>query len=603
MSLHKHKPGFSLSSKLFAVFFSVFVFGVAIIAVVVVPQLKTRLTDQKLRNLGDYATLYSDSYLAALNQGSSRIYLDLLTQQYAERADARILAVDSSGALLSDSLMGQGFDPNDYSIAKEAFANGTLVTSVSSINGRSFAMAAVPISKPDPVSKKNVIVAAIIVTSSMNDVESAVTLVQWLMVAGTAAALVLAVVVIFLVSHIISRRIRHIESGAQQIAEGDFDIKLPVKSRDELGQLAMTFNDMGSKLGSAFQQVDNEKRRAKVLLDDLSEGVVGIDIDGNIIVANPAAEGLLGREITVPCSLKECLPDEIYELWLSMNPEHPFREDTFMLPRERAMQVHTSFLSDQAELVSLLVLRDVSQEVKMEKSRRDFIANASHELKTPLFSLGGFLELLQDEDVDESTKEEFVATMREQVDRLSDLARKLLDLSQMDSGAIDVRASRVELKDVVDTVAREFTAYSVSHDSRVDTSALPEDLVASCDPDRTAQLARILIDNALKYSPEGATVEVSGSHNGKSVSFTVADHGSGIPTDELSRVFERFYRGRAAGRVRGTGLGLSIAHELAKLMNGAIEVESSGKGSSFTVTLPAGQSLSAGTAAGQLGKV
>ncbi|MCL4473797.1 MAG: cell wall metabolism sensor histidine kinase WalK [Actinobacteria bacterium] len=590
MHLTRKKINLSLANKLFLVFFSVFVFGVFIIAAVVVPQLKTRLTDQKLRNLGDYATLYSESYLTALNQGSSRIGLDLLTQQYAERADARILAVDSSGNLLSDSLMGQGFDSGDYAIANDAFNSGNLATNVTSINGRSFAMAAVP------VSKNNRIVAAIIVSSSMSDVDSAVRLVGWLMFAAGTAALVIASVVIYLVSHFVSRRIRRIESGAQQIAEGDFDIKLPVRSADELGQLAMTFNDMGSKLGSAFQQVDNEKRRAKVLLDDLSEGVIGIDVDGNIIVANPAAEGLLGREITVPCSLKECLPDEIYELWLSMNPQHPFREDTFMLPRERAMQVHTSFLSDQAELVSLLVLRDVSQEVKMEKSRRDFIANASHELKTPLFSLGGFLELLQDEDVDESTKEEFVATMREQVDRLSDLARKLLDLSQMDSGAIDVRASRVELKDVVDTVAREFTAYSVSHDSRVDTSALPEDLVASCDPDRTAQLARILIDNALKYSPEGAAVQVSGSHNGKSVSFTVADHGPGIPADELPRVFERFYRGRAAGRIRGTGLGLSIAHELARLMNGTIEVESTGKGSSFTVTLPVGQSLGAGTA-------
>ena len=109
----------------------------------------------------------------------------------------------------------------------------------------------------------------------------------------------------------------------------------------------------------------------------------------------------------------------------------------------------------------------------MEKSRRDFIANASHELKTPLFSLGGFLELLQDEDVDDSTKDEFITTMREQADRLADLARKLLDLSQMDSGAIEVRNSRMELKDVIEVVVREFTAWSVSHDSRVDMDGFP----------------------------------------------------------------------------------------------------------------------------------
>jgi signal transduction histidine kinase len=576
----RNKIRLSLANKLNLVFFSVFVFTVGIIFVVVVPQLQGRLTDQKLRNLGDYATLYSESYLQAVNQGASRIYLDLLTQQYAERADARILALDSSGTLLSDSLMGQGFDPGDYSISTTAISGGELATTVTSIGGRSFAMAAVP------VYQGNRIVAAIIVSSSMSDVESAVTLVQRLMAIAAVAALAVALAVIYLVSYILARRIRRIESGAARIAEGDFNIKLPVPSQDELGQLAMTFNDMGDKLGSAFQQVDDEKRRAKVLLDDLSEGVIGIDIAGNIIVVNPAAEKLLGKEIASPCPLQECLPAEVHELWRSMNPKHPHREDTFMLPGDRALQVHSSYLSDQAELVSLLVLRDVSQEVKMEKSRRDFIANASHELKTPLFSLGGFLELLQDEDVDESTKDEFVATMREQVERLADLARKLLDLSQMDSGAIDVRTSQVELKDLVDMVAREFTAVSVSHDSRVDSTALPGGLIAVCDPDRTAQLIRILLDNALKYSPVGATVEVSGGHNGKSVSFTVADHGPGIPNAELPRVFERFYRGKAAGRVRGTGLGLSIAHELVRLMNGTIEVKSSGMGTSFTVTLP-----------------
>jgi len=571
----------SLAVKLSIVFFSVFVFAVGIIAIVVVPQLESRLTDQKLRNLDDYATLYSENYLQAVNQGASRIYLDLITQQFAERvADARILALDSSGALLSDSHLGQGFDSGDYNIANVAISSGSHVTTVSSIGGSNFAMAAVP------VYQGNRAVAAIVVSASMKDVETAANLVKVLMAVAAGAALIVAVVVIYIVSFILSRRIRRIESGAVQIADGDFSSKVPVYSQDELGQLAMTFNEMGDKLGAAFQAVDDEKRRAKVLLDDLSEGVLGIDTDGNIIVVNPAAENLLGRKIDAPCPLDVCLPGEIHDLWRSMSPESPNREDTFMLPGDRALQVHSSFLKDQAELASLLVLRDVSQEVKLEKSRRDFIANASHELKTPLFSLGGFLELLQDEDVDEATKEEFVGTMREQVDRLADLARKLLDLSQMDSGAIDVRTSKVELKDLVEMVAREFTAYSVSHDSRVDMKALPDGLVAVCDPDRTAQLIRILIDNALKYSPAGAIVEVGGNHNGKSVSFTVTDHGPGIPARELNRIFERFYRGKAAGRIRGTGLGLSIAHELVKLMNGTIEVQSSGDGTVFTVTLP-----------------
>jgi signal transduction histidine kinase len=230
--------------------------------------------------------------------------------------------------------------------------------------------------------------------------------------------------------------------------------------------------------------------------------------------------------------------------------------------------------------------------MKLEQSRRDFIANASHELKTPLFSISGFLELLQDEDVEEETKKEFVTTMKEQVDRLARLARNLLDLSQMDSGSMSVVPSQVPLREVVETVVGEFTAPFVNIGASIDTAALPEDLVAICDRERVAQLVRILLDNALKYSPGDGSVEVSGSSNGRTVSLAITDHGPGIAPDELPRIFERFYRGKSAGRVGGTGLGLSIASELVRLMDGSIDVESDGGGTTFKVTLPGSTSAS-----------
>ncbi len=158
----------------------------------------------------------------------------------------------------------------------------------------------------------------------------------------------------------------------------------------------------------------------------------------------------------------------------------------------------------------------------------------------------------------------------------------------MDSGAMSVQAGSVELNEVISSVAREFSAQQISGDTRVDLEGLPAGLTACCDRDRTTQLVRILIDNALKYSPANTRVRVSGGNgNGVSVSFTVKDEGPGIPHEEIGRIFERFYRGHGAGRIRGTGLGLSIAHEIVRLMNGTISVESAGRGSSFTVTLPA----------------
>lgn len=576
----RNKISLSIAPKLSLVFFSVFILAIGIIYLVVVPQLEKRLTDQKRQDLENYAVLYSESFANAYSQGASPVYLDLLAQQYAERADARIMLIDVSGSLLSDSLKGQPVDLSDYLVANAALVEQQPMTDLVEIADRNYAMAAVPLVEG------NSLIGSIVVSSSTDDVESAVSMVQSLMLRSAAGALILALITIYAVSHFLARRIRRIERGAQLIARGEFDTRITSESRDELGQLSMSFNEMGAKLGDAFERIEVEKLRAQLLLDDLSEGVLGVDTDGNIIVANPASDELLGQEITPPVPLAESVPEEVRELWRSMDADHPVRDEVFLLPGDRALQVRSSFLSDQGELSSLLVLRDVSQELKMEQSRRDFIANASHELKTPLFSISGFLELLQDEDVDEETKKEFVTTMKEQVDRLARLSRHLLDLSQMDSGSMSVVSTRVPLREVVDMVAGEFTVPFVNIGTSIDTSSLADDVVALCDRERTAQLVRILLDNALKYSPEDGSVEVAGSSNGQTVSFTVTDHGPGIPRDELPRIFERFYRGKSAGRVGGTGLGLSIAAELVRLMDGSIDVESGSSGTIFKVTLP-----------------
>ncbi len=578
----REKIRIGIAFKLSLVFFSVFLLAVGIIYLYVVPQLQSKLTDQKLENMRSYATIYADSFLTAYSQGASAVYLDLLTQQYAQRADARILLMDVSGNLISDSLKGQSYDANDYPVARSAIEKRAPDDGVHTIDDRNYAMSAVPLGTG------NTVVQVVVVSSAMDDVESAVTLVKRQLTIAAVIALLMVLIVTFMVSHFFTRRIKRIEAGAGMIARGDFEAQVPVAAHDELGELAAAFNEMGGKLGSAFRQIDEEKKRAQLLLDDLDEGVLGIDDDGSIVVANPAASRLLDHEINPPEALSDCVPGEIFSLWQTMGAEHPRREDTFLLPGEKALMVHCAFLGGQKQFSSLLVLRDVSQEVKLERSRRDFIANASHELKTPIFSLSGFLELLQDEDVDDATKDEFIATMREQVDRLAALARNLLDLSIMDSGVLDIQSAPVPLKEVVEAVAGEFKMLPTAPEVRIVTDRLPDDLVARGDRQRTAQLVRILLDNAIKYSPDGEPVEVAGSRNGGSIKLTVSDHGPGIPPDELPRVFERFYRGRGAGRVRGTGLGLSIARELALLMQGDIRIDSSGEGTAITITLPAG---------------
>src|SRR5436305_3649629 len=220
---------------------------------------------------------------------------------------------------------------------------------------------------------------------------------------------------------------------------------------------------------------------------------------------------------------------------------------------------------------------------ELDSARKQFIANASHELRTPIFSLGGFVELLEDEDPSPEEREEFVRTMRQQIERLTKLTTDLLDLSQLDAGAVVLRASTVDLTALAREVTREFGPRADRRGSRLQLRTPEQPAVALGDPDRVRQVIRILLDNALTHTPEGTDVTVTTySANGRA-ELTVSDDGPGIPRRVHSRIFERFYTADSAG---GSGLGLAIARELAQRMEGRVAIASSKRFTAFTLDLP-----------------
>jgi signal transduction histidine kinase len=227
----------------------------------------------------------------------------------------------------------------------------------------------------------------------------------------------------------------------------------------------------------------------------------------------------------------------------------------------------------------------------LDQARKEFIANASHELRTPIFSLGGFVELLQDEEIDDETRTEFLATMREQVDRLGKLATDLLDLSRLDAGSLELDLQPVSLGMLADQVAEEFAAAAARQRTEIDiaTAGANWDVLAECDPQRTAQILRALIDNAITHAGEGASVSVRAgtakpAAGGRwSAEVEVADNGPGIPRRDLESVFDRFHTGNAGP---GSGLGLAIARELAERMRGSLTVVSRPGRTSFKLSLP-----------------
>lgn len=223
----------------------------------------------------------------------------------------------------------------------------------------------------------------------------------------------------------------------------------------------------------------------------------------------------------------------------------------------------------------------------LERARRQFVANASHELRTPIFSLGGFIELLEEEDLEPEVRAEFVRSMREQITRLTRLTEDLLDLSRLDAGAIRFRPRPIELGLLASEIALEFGPRADEHKSRLEVRTPETAALAMADPDRTRQIIRILLDNALKHTPVGTKVTITSKSDDARASLTVFDEGPGIPKHVRTHMFDRFFTADESG---GSGLGLSIARSLALRMNGQLSVEARRGSTAFTLDLPRARS-------------
>ena len=220
----------------------------------------------------------------------------------------------------------------------------------------------------------------------------------------------------------------------------------------------------------------------------------------------------------------------------------------------------------------------------LDRARREFIANASHELRTPLFSLGGFLELMADEDVDPAVRKDFVDEMNAQVERLTRLATDLLDLTRLDAGQLSVEHSEVDIAESARTVCEEFSARAEASEHAL-SAHVNGPAVALADEQRVLQVARILVENATRHTPAGTSVVVSAGARDGSVGLSVTDDGPGVPESDQEHLFERFYRA-GGGQASGSGLGLAIASELAARMGGSIELASKPGETVFTLLLP-----------------
>jgi two-component system OmpR family sensor kinase len=463
----------SLRYKIAFIFFLVTAAAFTAIWFVVVPQLEQNLKDRRLDNLVDEARAARPALELPLVGGRQPT-----AKEFAARIGA---AEDTTDAHVTvrywqrqrSKDRNPGFYPVDNShevvpfdedLARLALQTHHIQAGYGASHDEEIGMVAQKIKSPGRRAR------VAFYSRGFEDVQATVGFVRERLLIATGSALLIALLGGFLVAMRLGRRLGRLERAARHVARGSFMEPLPVRSKDEIGQLTDTFNRMQEQL----------------------------------------------RQVDV--------------------------------------------------------------------ARKEFIATASHELRTPIFSLGGFVELLQDEDLDEETRREFLDTMGEQVERLQKLSVDLLDLSRLDSGSVELHTEPVDLAELTRSVAGEFHPRLAEHGTELVLDVPDEGPSACCDRERVAQIMRILLDNALRHTPEGTDVTVSATRYNGAAELTVADTGPGLPAGARGKVFERFFTGDAA---RGAGLGLAIARELAERMEGRLVLSTERGSTAFTLELPA----------------
>ena len=404
-----------------------------------------------------------------------------------------------------------------------------------------------------------------------------------------------------LVSRSISSRMRAIRRGAERFAAGDFSHEIHMADADEIGEVALGLNAMGRQLNETIQTITEERNEREAVLAGMTEGVLAVDGDERVITINAAAADLLGvaPDQAHGRSIQEVVRNPALQAFVAavLSGEGPGEGELVVHADQnpRELRVHGAPLSDGdgdgGGRGAVVVLNDVTRIRHYEAIRRDFVANVSHEIKTPVTTIKGFAETLLDGALDDrDDAERFLRIIVGQADRLSAIIGDLLSLSSLESDADDaaVMLERGSIRDVLQ-VALDVCEMKAGPRHVTLALACPEDLYAEINPPLLEQAVVNLIDNAVKYSPDGAAVEVSAGLEAAGLSIKVKDSGRGIPREHLTRLFERFYRvDKARSRdMGGTGLGLSIVKHIAVAHGGWVAVESTpGLGSTFTITLP-----------------
>lgn len=430
-------------------------------------------------------------------------------------------------------------------------------------------------------------------TQDRSTIDSVISSLKRIIIWTVCVTLIISVFISYLLSRAITVPIYKLKSRAEKMAEGDFTPIKMLKSGDEISQLADRFNYMAVKLDSTLSEISREKNKIETLLQNMNDGVIAFDINKNLIHANSCAYKLLNfnEEAKVYDDVFKSINDVSFEDVINTQGDTITEKD--MVVNDKYLKLFFAKFKDEKGNNEgiICVIQDITKQEKLENMRKDFVANVSHELKTPITSIKGYSETLLENDVDKETKERFLSVINSEAERMSRIVSDLLKLSKMDSNEITVNKENIDLRKIVDDVVAKLSLELQKKNQTVDVES-NENVLAFADYSQIEQVIINIITNSIRYTPEGGNIKVKIEANDENTVIKIKDNGIGIPKEDLSRIFERFYRVDKA-RTRemgGTGLGLSISKNMIEANGGTISIDSEyGYWTEVTITLLAGE--------------
>lgn len=414
-------------------------------------------------------------------------------------------------------------------------------------------------------------------------------------------AVVLGVVMAVIISRSLTKPIAEINDRTTRIAQGDYSGGILVRSNDEIGQLAENVNALAVRIEETTNSTEFERRRLDSVLEHMTDGVIATDRRGSINIINTAALQMTGMEdsnVALGQSILEVLQiADRYNLRELLDNQDELLLDFSNDERQLIIRAYFSLIQRASGFISglVIVLHDVTEQQRIEEERRQFVSNVSHELRTPLTSVKSYVDALQEGAIeDPKVAKSFLAVAQYETTRMIHMINDLLELSRMDSGTMKLETEYVNVGELFNYILNRFDMIIANDDKPEKYYTIKREITDSqiwveLDTSKFTQVVDNIMNNAIKYSPDGGVITARMIDRKTEVVLSITDQGLGIPKKDLGHIFDRFFRvDKARSRAQGgTGLGLAISKEIIELFGGKIWVDSSeGKGSTFSISLP-----------------